>query len=66
MKPGNNIYFLFFLLFYFFKFLYANDNITSTPLLNIEKIKPSFEDTDVENESIVSNQNLKEKNNLQN
>ena len=61
MKPGNNFYFLFFLLFYFFNFLYANDKITSTPLLNIEKIKPSFEDTDVENESIVSNQNLKEK-----
>ena len=61
MKPGNNFYFLFFLFFYFFNFLYANDKITSTPLLNIEKIKPSFEDTDVENESIVSNQNLKEK-----
>ena len=38
--------------------------LTSTPLINVEKIKPSFEEfEDEENENISSNKNLKEKKN---
>ena len=43
--------------------MFAENKIVSTPLLNIEKIKPSFEELDEEIENISTNQNLKEKKN---
>jgi hypothetical protein len=42
--------------------LIAEEKITTTPLINIEKITPSFEEPVSENESISKSQNLKEKN----
>ena len=67
MKLGNKIYQLMFLfLFFLFNFSYADEKITTTPLINIEKIKPSFEELVDENENISLNQNLKEKKNLKN
>ena len=43
MKFGNRINL--FVFYFFLKFnLLAEDRITSTPLLNIEEIKPSFEE----------------------
>ena len=39
----------------------ADDKITTSPLINIEKIKPSFEETDEENEKVYTDKNLKEK-----
>ena len=58
---------LFFFLFFFnLNFSYADDKILSTPLLNIEKIKPSFEELDEENQNILLNQKLKEKKNSAN
>ncbi len=65
MKPGNKIYLLFILLF-FYSNLLANDKITSTPLINVEEIKPSFEELEEENESISFEQDLKEKKILKN
>ena len=59
MKLGNKI--IFFLFFFNLNFSYADDKILSTPLLNIEKIKPSFEELDEENQNILLNQKLKEK-----
>ncbi len=61
MKLGNRIYL--FLLFYFLNlnYLMADDKITTSPLINIEKIKPSFEETDEENEKVYTDKNLKEK-----
>ena len=61
MKLGNRIYL--FLLFYFLNLNYpmADDKITTSPLINIEKIKPSFEETDEENEKVYTDKNLKEK-----
>ena len=44
MKPGNKISFISFLLFLFSNFLFANEKITTSPLLNIDEIKPSFEE----------------------
>tara|TARA_Y100000768_G_scaffold279363_1_gene214575 strand:- start:1003 stop:1503 length:501 start_codon:yes stop_codon:yes gene_type:complete len=60
MKPGNRIY-LFFILLFFCSNLLAEDKITSTPLINVEEIKPSFEELEEENENISYNQDLKEK-----
>ena len=61
MSLGNRI-FLIFIFFLFLKtILFAEDKITSSPLINIDKIKPSFEEFIDENENISSNQNLKDK-----
>ena len=47
MKLGNKIliYIIFFILFSNFNLL-AEDRIISTPLINLNEIKPSFEETD--------------------
>ena len=66
MKLGNNIYQIIILIFIFSNYLYANDKITTTPLINIEKIKPSFEELIDENENISLDKNLKEKKNIKN
>ena len=58
MKLGNKIIILFFL---FISFSNADEKITTSPLINIDEIKPSFEELIDENESISLNQNLKEK-----
>ena len=65
MNLGNRIYQLI-LLFFFSNFSFADEKITTSPLINIEKIKPSFEELVDENENISLNQNLKEKKNLKN
>ena len=44
MKAGNKSYLILFLFFLNLNFLVAEDKITTSPLINIEKIKPSFED----------------------
>ena len=61
MKLGNKIYQILILFFFFFNFSKADEKISSTPLINIEKIKPSFEELENDNEKIPSGQNLKEK-----
>ena len=60
MKLGNKIFFL--LLFYFTlsNNSLGEEKITSTPLINVEKIKPSFEELVEDGENNISN-NLKEK-----
>ena len=66
MKLGNNIYQIIILIFIFSNYLNANDKIITTPLINIEEIKPSFEELIDENENISSDKNLKEKKNIKN
>ena len=61
MKLGNRIYQILILFFFFFNFSKADEKISSTPLINIEQIKPSFEELANDNEKIPSGQNLKEK-----
>ena len=61
MKLGNRIYQILILFFFFFNFSNADEKISSTPLINIEKIKPSFEESANDNEKIPLGQNLKEK-----
>ena len=62
MKLGNKIYlFYYFYFFYSNNFIFAEEKITTSPLINIDEIKPSFEELDEENENISSNKKLKEK-----
>ena len=61
MKLGNKLIFILF--FFYLNLLVAEEKITLSPLINVEEITPSFEELDEENENILSNQNLKEKNN---
>ena len=63
MKLGNKIFILIFSFLIFQNFSFAEDKITSTPLINIDELKPSFEELDDENESISTSKNLKEKKN---
>ena len=66
MKLGNKIYIFLFLILMPLKFSMADEKITSSPLLNIEKIKPSFELSDTDNERTYSSPNLKKKKNTTN
>ena len=61
MKLGNKIYQIIILFFLSFNFSNADEKITTTPLINIEKIKPSFEEVISENENFSLDQNLKKK-----
>ena len=61
MKLGKEINL--FLIFFFLlsNFSFAEDKITSTPLINLDKIKPSFEELNEQNDDFITDQNLKEK-----
>ena len=66
MKLGSK-FFLLLVIISFISFLKAEEKINSTPLLNIDEIKPSFENLDENNnENISSTKKLKEKKNSQN
>ena len=61
MKLGNkNFLIIIIISILTLNFSLAEEKIISTPLINVEEIKPSFETLEEENESI-STQNLKEK-----
>ena len=62
MKLGNRIFLIIILCNLLFNPSSAEDKIISSPLINVEKIKPSFESLEEENENI-SVQDLKEKKN---
>ena len=61
MKPGNRIILIIIFFFSLFSSSMAEEKITSSPLLNVEKIIPSFEEEEGDNESTSLDQNLKEK-----
>jgi hypothetical protein len=64
MKHGNKILLAF--LFFFLKTPvgFSEERISTSPLLNLEKIKPSFEELEVEKENFTIKKNLKEKKNF--
>ena len=45
-------YFLFFFYIFFFKFSRSEQKITTSPLINIDQIKPSFEELDEKNDDV--------------
>ena len=51
MNLGNKFLLLHIILFFFTPNVFGEENITSAPLLNLDNIKPSFEEED-ENENI--------------
>ena len=68
MKLGNKICLILILTLYFIHTTVtrSEEKIISTPLINVDDIKPSFEEPSEENENISSNENLKEKKNFNN
>ena len=62
MIHGNKIFLIPFIFLIFSNLLRAEERIKSSPLINIDEIKPSFESVEEKNEIITSNQDLKEKN----
>jgi hypothetical protein len=57
MKLGNKILILLIKIFFLITYnSYANEEISSSQLINIEKIKPSFEEIEEKNESSFQNQ----------
>ena len=64
MKLGNKILLIIFLFYYPVSISYSEEKITSSPLLNIDKIKPSFENLDEDSDKTYINQDLKEKRKL--
>ena len=63
MKSGNK-YFKFIIIFsavIFMSLSYAEENITSSGLINLDDIKPSFDELDERNEKQNINQKLKAK-----
>ena len=63
MKLGNRIYLILIFFIIFSHSSKADDKIITSPLINIEEIKPSFEELDEEISNNYSKQNLKEKKN---
>ena len=61
MKLGNKTYLILFFYFIFTNTANVEEKITTSPLINVEQIKPSFEELDEDVENILSDQNLKEK-----
>ena len=61
MKLGSKISFLLIFIIYFTNSLQAEQKITTSPLINIDKIKPSFENYEEDNENTFSNKKIKEK-----
>ena len=62
MKVGNKINLLiFFWVFFFNSVFFAEEKILSAPLINLNKIKPSFEEIDQSNENSSSKVIIKKK-----
>jgi|TARA_B100001059_G_scaffold94774_1_gene94036 hypothetical protein len=59
MKLGNKFFFIIF--FFMYNFSLAEDKISTTPLINLDKIKPSFEELNDDNENSSTSRNIKEK-----
>ena len=63
MNLGSKIFFVLFICVLFFDYtkVKAEQKITTSPLINIDKLKPSFEGLNERNEIIPSENKLKEK-----
>ena len=62
MKPGNKYFFLsFFFIFFFSLTSVAEDKISTTPLINLDKLKPSFEESNDVTNDITDSELIKSK-----
>ncbi len=60
MRLGNSVIVIL-IIFFSYNFLKSEEKITTTPLINVDEITPSFEELEEENENLNFNQNFKEK-----
>ena len=63
MKLGNKVLLI---ILFSFNSLQAEQKITTTPLINLDKIEPSFESLDLEDENNTSKKKLREKKTIKN
>ena len=61
MILGNKYFLFLFFLLLFKSHILAEDKITSTPLINLEKIKPSFDQLNNSTEFSTIKKNIQEK-----
>ena len=62
MKPGNkSLIYLIGLLFFYNTYLFTDDRIISSPLVNLEEIKPSFEEVETENNDFTESNKIQNK-----
>ena len=67
MILGNNFkYLITLILSLSFFSAFAENKITSSPLINLENLKPSFEETEIDSENILGNKQIKNKNKTKN
>ena len=67
MIHGNNFKYFITLIFFLFCFSsVAENDITTSPLINLEKLKPSFEETDIDGENIANKKIIRNKNKINN
>ena len=64
MKLGNKILLIIFFGMVSIQISFAEQKITTSPLINIDDIKPSFEEFDTKNDGTKFRQSLKEKKNI--
>ena len=65
MKPGNKLLiYLIGLLFFYNTYLSTDDKIISSPLVNLEEIKPSFEEVEIENNDFTKSNKIQNKKKL--
>ena len=57
---GNNLKYLAILISFFFSFpSFSENEIVSSPLINLEELKPSFEDTENDSDNFSNEKQLK-------
>ncbi len=62
MRLGNKIlFFSFFYYIFIFTCSYAEQKIVTSPLINLNKLKPSFEDTDEKNNELINKEAIQNK-----
>ena len=61
MKLGSKFIYFFFFIFLFLNPVSSEDKILSSPLFNLDQIKPSFEELEDKNESFISEESIKVK-----
>ena len=62
MKLGNNKFILsIFLIFFYYISSTAEDKIVSTPLINLDELKPSFEEIETSTSDLINNESIKSK-----
>ena len=61
MKPGNYRFILSFFLLMFYSTSFAEDKVSTSPLINLNELKPSFEEIEESTEETTSNEIIKDK-----